>query len=205
MFEQFTEPAINSIEFAHEEAYFLGLDLIDTEHVLLGLVSEDEERIGLLLGDQKILAAAVQALVLDRAQRKRTQTNQTKRFEEVVFNKEVNEILKLAAKTAVGLEHVGTEHLLISLITHGESKPLFKELGLSTNDLPHEIESRLSVISKANTKKSAIDKINVIERRIATWTRRVEQCRQLGLLELEQETNKIKSTWESEFSKRNKG
>ncbi len=57
MWQRFTNPATRVIHFAQEEAKRLGMNVVGTEHILLGLVREGEgvaarvlERLGVSLG-----------------------------------------------------------------------------------------------------------------------------------------------------------
>ena len=119
MFERYTERARRVLFFARYEASQLGSTAIDTEHLLLGLLRENQgitsrifDRAGLdsVAAHFEIGAAA--------ADRPRIATSV-----EIPIAKEAKAALEHAAAEADGLRHshIGTEHLLLGLLHHPES------------------------------------------------------------------------------------
>ncbi|GAA4434417.1 hypothetical protein GCM10023188_25340 [Pontibacter saemangeumensis] len=63
---------------------------------------------------------------------------------EAKFSKRVKEVISLSREEALryGHDHIGTEHLLLSMIWEGKGSAvsLFKNLGVSVNELKHALE-----------------------------------------------------------------
>ncbi len=116
MFERFTDRARLTVVRAQEEARMLDHDYIGTEHLLLGLINGD----GLA---PKALES--QGIGLDAV---RDQVEQViGRGEQapsghIPFTPRAKEVLRLALQEAQGLGHryIGTEHILLGLISEGE-------------------------------------------------------------------------------------
>jgi hypothetical protein len=119
VFERFTERARQVLVLAQEEARSPALkhNYIGTEHILLGLLREEEG-----------LAARVLASLGIAAERVREQvTRIVGSGEEVTagqipFTPRVKKVLELALREALSLRHnyIGTEHLLLALVRENE-------------------------------------------------------------------------------------
>jgi len=63
---------------------------------------------------------------------------------EAKFSKRVKEVISLSREEAIrfGSDHIGTEHLLLSMIWEGKGSAisLLKNLGVSMNELKHALE-----------------------------------------------------------------
>ncbi len=117
MFERFTDRARRVLVLAQEEGRHLGHGFVGTEHLLLGLIREEEG----------IAAKALESLgiTLEAARTK---------VEEVVgrsvnapsgsppFTPRAKKVLELALREALQLGHsgVGTEHMLLGIVREGE-------------------------------------------------------------------------------------
>jgi ATP-dependent Clp protease ATP-binding subunit ClpC len=116
MFERFTDRSRQVVVLAQKEARLLGHDYIGTEHLLLGLLAEDES----------VAARALRALniALDAA---RDQVRQIigpghhEQPERIPFTPRAKKVLELSLREALSLknDYIGTEHLLLGLITEG--------------------------------------------------------------------------------------
>ena len=113
MFERFTEKARRVIFFARYEASQYGSPVIETEHLLLGLLRED----GLLV--LRFLRAKTTASQF----RTQIETHVTQRQRistavEVPLTDECKKILILAKEESDNLRHryIGTEHLLLAIL-----------------------------------------------------------------------------------------
>jgi hypothetical protein len=117
MFERFTDRARRVVVLAQEEARHLNHNYIGTEHILLGLIQEEE-------------GVAARALVelgisLEAA---RTQVEQIigqgtdKTVSHIPFTPRAKKVLELSLREALQLGHnyIGTEHILLGLIREGE-------------------------------------------------------------------------------------
>jgi ATP-dependent Clp protease ATP-binding subunit ClpA len=115
VFERFTEPARRAVVLAQEEARLLQHNYIGTEHILLGLIC---------LGDG-IAAQALSGfgLTLDVArQRVREEIGtgqQAPPSGHIPFTPRSKKILELSLREALSLGHadIGTEHILLGLIS----------------------------------------------------------------------------------------
>jgi ATP-dependent Clp protease ATP-binding subunit ClpC len=117
MFERFTDRARRVVVFAQEEALRLNHNYIGTEHVLLGLIREEE-------------GVAARALVslgvsLDETRDKIEEVigrGQDAPGGHVPFTPRAKKVLELALREALTLGHnyIGTEHILLGLIREGE-------------------------------------------------------------------------------------
>ena len=117
MFHRFTESAKNVLILAQEEARRLKYPLIGTEHILLGLIREDQGFAARALEQMGIsadrVAQAVEQVVGVGDQAVPAEIPATARAKRV---------LELAVEEARSLNHnyVGTEHILLGLIREGE-------------------------------------------------------------------------------------
>jgi len=116
MFDRFTEKARRVIFFARYEASQYGSSVIDTEHLLLGLVREDKEFVWRFLDCG---AAAVRTEVeksITRGARIATSV-------EMPLSEDAKRILNLAMDESdrLGHRHVGTEHILVGMLLVEES------------------------------------------------------------------------------------
>ena len=119
MFEQFTERARRVIILAREEAGRAGHDSVGTEHILFGLIRDGEgvatavlQRLGLQL--ETVHAEVKRALA---------KLPKTLVYSEIPFTTQAKQVLELSKGEARQLGHhrIGTEHLLLGLISDGQS------------------------------------------------------------------------------------
>ncbi|MDI6716624.1 MAG: Clp protease N-terminal domain-containing protein, partial [Actinomycetota bacterium] len=117
MFERFTERARRVIVFAQEEARMLNQNYIGTEHLLLGLIREEEG----------VAARALQSLGISlydvRAQVEEIIGRGTSApVGHIPFTPRAKKVLELSLREALQLGHnyIGTEHILLGLIREGE-------------------------------------------------------------------------------------
>jgi len=116
MFERFTEPSRRVVVLAQEEARMLDHNYIGTEHLLLGLIHEQEGvaaraivSLGLTL---EMAREQVRALV---GAGKSTPTGH------IPFTPPAKKVLELSLREALALkkEYIGTEHILLGLLHDG--------------------------------------------------------------------------------------
>jgi quinol monooxygenase YgiN len=119
MFERYTERARRVLFFARYEASQLGSTAIDTEHLLLGLLRENQGVASRIFEQARVDAMAVHVEIHDAAAgRPKIATSV-----EIPIAKEAKAALEHAAAEADGLRHphIGTEHLLLGLLHYPES------------------------------------------------------------------------------------
>jgi prophage maintenance system killer protein len=110
---RFTDGARRSVQFAGEEARLLRHGYVGTEHLLLGLVAEEEG----------LAAQALKSLGLSLAEIRRQVTEiatpgQDAPSHQVPFTPQARRVLELSLREALSLGHhyIGTEHLLLGLL-----------------------------------------------------------------------------------------
>ena len=116
-FEKFSERARRVLTFAQEEAKHFNHNYIDTEHVLLGLVREDEGVAAKVITNLGISLSKVrQAVEFIVGRGKRPSTG------EIGLTPKAKKAIELAIDEArhLGHNYIGTEHLLLGLLREGE-------------------------------------------------------------------------------------
>src|SRR4249920_713375 len=117
-FERFTEFARQAaMELAQEEARSLNHNYVGTEHLLLGLLREEQGGAARALGELGIHLDPVREQV-----RRIVGLGDNPVFGEIPFTPRGRKVLALAREEATALNHVsvGTEHLLLGLVREGE-------------------------------------------------------------------------------------
>src|SRR3978361_653489 len=117
MFERFTDRARRVVVLAQEEAKMLNHNYIGTEHILLGLIHEGEGVAAKALESLGISRAPVGEEVQDlHGQGQQHPTGH------IPFTPRAKKVLELSLREALQLGHnyIGTEHILLGLITGGE-------------------------------------------------------------------------------------
>jgi ATP-dependent Clp protease ATP-binding subunit ClpC len=122
VFERFTERARQVVVLAQDEARALKHNYIGTEHILLGLLREEEGLAARVLESLDITVEEVRAQVARIVgQGDEVTTGQ------IPFTPRAKKVLELALREALSLGHnyIGTEHILLGLVRDGEdvSKP----------------------------------------------------------------------------------
>src|SRR3954465_4585298 len=117
MFERFTERARQVVVLAQEEARTLKHNYIGTEHILLGLLREEEGLAARVLESLDITVEEVRAQVARIVgQGEEVTTGQ------IPFTPRAKKVLELALREALSLGHnyIGTEHILLGLVRENE-------------------------------------------------------------------------------------
>ena len=117
MFERFTERARQVVVLAQDEARALGHDYIGTEHILLGLMREEEGLAARVLESLDITVEEARAQVVRVVgQGESAPTGQ------IPFTVRAKEVLEHSLREALSLGHnyVGTEHVLLGLLRESE-------------------------------------------------------------------------------------
>jgi len=117
MFERFTERARQVVVLAQEEARALKHNYIGTEHLLLGLLREEEGVAARVLESLDISVEEVRAAVVRIVGAgDETPTGQ------IPFTPRAKKVLELALREALSLGHnyIGTEHILLGLVREDE-------------------------------------------------------------------------------------
>jgi len=143
VFERFTDRARRTVVFAQEEARMLNHDYIGTEHILLGLLREEEG----------VAARALTSLGVSLEAVRRDVGEIVGRGSEVPrghipFTPRAKKVLELSLREALQLGHnyIGTEHILLGLIREGEgvAAQVLQKLGADLNRVRQTVVQLLS-------------------------------------------------------------
>ena len=117
MFERFTNRARRVVVLAQEEARLLSHNYIGTEHLLLGLLHENEGMAAQVLGELGVSLDAVRGQVMTIVG-----PGESTPSGHIPFTPRAKKVLELSLREALqlGTDYIGTEHLLLGLIREGE-------------------------------------------------------------------------------------
>jgi ATP-dependent Clp protease ATP-binding subunit ClpC len=117
MFEKFSDRARRVVVLSQEEARLLNHNYIGTEHILLGLVHEDEGVAARALKSLNIRLDAVRGEVEETIGQ-----GGSPPFDHIPFTPRAKKVLELSLREAIQLGHnyIGTEHILLGLVREGE-------------------------------------------------------------------------------------
>src|SRR6478736_3788953 len=117
MFERFTERARQVVVLAQEEARTLRHNYIGTEHILLGLLREEEGLAARVLESLDITVERVRSQVV-----RIVGSGEEVTSGQIPFTPRAKKVLELALREALSLGHnyIGTEHILLGLVRENE-------------------------------------------------------------------------------------
>jgi len=117
VFERFTERARQVVVLAQEEARALKHNYIGTEHILLGLLREEEGLAARVLESLDITLERVRAQVV-----RIVGSGEEVTSGQVPFTPRAKKVLEIALREALSLGHnyIGTEHILLGLARENE-------------------------------------------------------------------------------------
>ena len=115
--QRFTQRARRVLSLAQEEAERLNHSYIGTEHLLLGLMREEGGVAGRVLRELGVDIKQVETLV-----ERKTRSGQRAPFSKIDLSPGTKRVLELAIEEArrLGHHYIGTEHLLLALVSHNE-------------------------------------------------------------------------------------
>ena len=118
MFERYTEKARGVIFFARHEATQFGSPYIETEHLLLGLLREDEA-----LGDRFLRSHAAVDSIRRQIEEHTTIRGRVSTSADLPLSHECKRVLAYGMEEAEHLnhKHIGAEHLLLGLLREEKS------------------------------------------------------------------------------------
>jgi ATP-dependent Clp protease ATP-binding subunit ClpC len=116
MFERFTDRARRVVVFAQDEAKMLNHNYIGTEHLLLGLIHEDEGLAARALKTLGVRLDETRQEVEDIIGR-----GEGAQIGHIPFTPRAKQVLELSLREALQLDHsyIGTEHILLGLMREG--------------------------------------------------------------------------------------
>jgi len=130
VFERFTERARQAIVLAQDEAVKLRHNYIGTEHMLLGLLREEEGLAARVLESLDITVEEVRAEVVRIVGRGEDVT-----AGQIPFTPRAKKVLDLALREALSLGHkyIGTEHILLGIVRENNGVAIDILRGLDTD------------------------------------------------------------------------
>ncbi len=138
MFERFTEKARQVVVLAQEEARALEHNYIGTEHILLGLLREEEGLAARVLESLGITVEEVRAQVARIVGQGDEVTSG-----QIPFTPRAKKVLELSLREALSLGHnyIGTEHILLGLVRENEgvAAAILLDLGAGAEKIRNEI------------------------------------------------------------------
>jgi ATP-dependent Clp protease ATP-binding subunit ClpC len=142
VFERFTDRARRVVVLAQEEARLLNHAYIGTEHILLGLMAEEES----------IAARALTQLGVDLDQVRDAVeeiigTGTEPAPGQIPFTPRAKKVLELSLRESIGLSHnyIGTEHILLGIVREGEgvANQVLERYGVGTREIRATVISLL--------------------------------------------------------------
>jgi len=142
-FEKFSERARRALTKAQEEAQRFGHNYIDTEHILLGLLADDEGVASRVIVNLGVVPSKIRAgveFVVGRGERST--------IGEVGLTPRAKKVIELAVDEARNLSHsyIGTEHLLLGLLREreGGAASVLESFGITLERAQAEINNLLN-------------------------------------------------------------
>ena len=157
MFERFTEKARKVVVKAQDEARYLKQNYIGTEHLLLGIIDENDGIASKVLIEMGItleeIRAAVKSVITEGS---------SESYEHIPFTPRAKKVLELSLREALQMGHnyIGTEHILLGLLREGEgvAARVLSSLGITLENVKEtvkEVLKKYPVYSTADASSSA--------------------------------------------------
>ena len=117
MWQRFTERARKVVFYAQEEAGRLGENYVSTEHLLLGLVRENDNVAARILDRMRVSRERIQSEILRQVTR-----GEGRLGHDMQLTPRAKRVIDLAYDEArlLNNNYIGTEHILLGLISEGE-------------------------------------------------------------------------------------
>ena len=143
MFNKFTERAQKVLIYAQEEAEGLKHGYVGTEHILLGILKEQDGVCKKLLNDMRIISEGVKKLVMEYE----GEGDVEMRRSEIPLTPRTKRLLELSLIEARNLNnnYICPEHILLALIreSEGVAYTILANLGADFNKLKNDILTNL--------------------------------------------------------------
>src|ERR1019366_2689733 len=142
MFERFTERARQVVVLAQEEARTLKHNYIGTEHILLGLLREEEGLAARVLGDLGITVDRVRGQVV-----RIVGSGEEVTSGQIPFTPRAKKVFELSLREALSLGHnyIGNEHILLALVRENEGvgMGIVQDFGVDTEKVRGSVYAAL--------------------------------------------------------------
>ncbi len=143
--ERFSQRARRVLSLAHQEAERMRHNYIGTEHLLLGLIREEGGVAGRVLRELGLEADRIQELVERMSPPGQYHGNR------LDLSPGTQQVLEFAVDEArqLGHQNIGTEHLLLGLIRHGEgiAMDVLRKLGVTAEQIRRQTKRVLQETS----------------------------------------------------------
>jgi ATP-dependent Clp protease ATP-binding subunit ClpC len=171
VFERFTERARQVVLLAQQEAVSFGHDHIGTEHLLLGLIREEEGIAARALAEAGVELEAARASVVAILG-----AGDPAASGQIPFTARGKRALELALREALALGHtwIGTEHLLLGLTRAGDGRAteVLTELDVDPGELRERVVALIGGgLQLASAQRRSIEPARPARRR---WDYHVE-------------------------------
>ncbi|HZK57614.1 MAG TPA: ATP-dependent Clp protease ATP-binding subunit [Clostridia bacterium] len=154
MFGRFTERAQRVISFAQQMAQQLGHNYVGTEHLLLGIIKEEESIAAKALKNLGVEIEQVQQIIIQSI------GTGNKPTELLGYTPRTKKVFELSIGEARNLNHnyVGTEHLLLGIIKAGDgiATKILAELGVNLQNVRAEVLKLLSSGGASGNQKGSL-------------------------------------------------
>ena len=141
MFERFTKRARQVVVYAQGEARLLNHNYIGTEHLLLGLLGDEEGVAARTLESLDVTTEDVRARVVAIIGH-----GDEPPTAQIPFTPRAKKVLELALREAVTLGHnyIGTEHVLLAIVRveDGVANRILLELGIDAETVRSRVSAR---------------------------------------------------------------
>lgn len=138
MFERFTERARQIVVLAQEEARALKHDHIGTEHLLLGVIREEEGLAARMLETRDITVERVRAHIA-----RTVEGGEPPNSGRIPFTPGAKKAMlsTVGEASALGHKYIGTEHMLLGLLGQGKGAgtDILSSLGVDVTELRDEL------------------------------------------------------------------
>lgn len=151
MFERFSERAIRVIMAAQEEARRISSNYVGAEHLILGMIRENEPLIIKILEYFMVSPAQVK----EKLEQEIGKSQEPSPTGEIPFSPQVKKVIELAWEEARGLGHsyIGVEHLFLAILREGSglTAKVLAGMGISAMSAKTRVVALLS--EEATTEK----------------------------------------------------
>ena len=178
MWQRFTERARRVVFFAQEEAGRLGENYVSTEHLLLGLVRENDSVAARILDRMGVSLGRIRSEIERQVTRGDGRLGQ-----DMQLTPRAKRVIDLAYDEARNLNnnYIGTEHLLLGLIREGEGMAarVLQRLGVDIERTRREVmnlqdgETTAITSTRTRSRTPTLDEFGRITRNSrdkASWT-----------------------------------
>jgi ATP-dependent Clp protease ATP-binding subunit ClpC len=194
--ERFTQRARRVLSLAHEEAERLHHNYIGTEHLLLGLIREEGGVAGRVLRELGLEPARVKEVV------ERLTGVGRHKGGRIELAPGTEQVLQIAIEEArrMGHHYIGTEHLLLGLVRHGEGvgMDVLQRLGITpeqirrqTRRILQESPSRRMARATSTGRKEKREKTPLVDQLATDLTTLAEEEKLDPVIGREQEIERV--------------